>query len=223
VTTLGTAYPTRRMLIADADADTRALYRTICEKNGWDAVEAADGRDALVKALSHRPTVIVTDTDLPILDGYALCEVIRKDSGTKTVPIVVVTTETSPQRVQRARDAGANIVLTKPMPPDALLSEIQRLLAREVEPSRMPVNNKTRRTQVKSYQRIHTTAPPNPPPDLPCPGCNRPLRYARSYLGGVNPRHAEQWDTYTCPASCGTFEYRQRTRTLRRVSSGQSA
>jgi two-component system chemotaxis response regulator CheY len=219
MTTVGHAYHRRRVLIAEPDGGGRTIYRAVCAQSGWDIVEAVDGRDALVKALSHRPTAIVTDTDLPILDGYALCGVIRRDFGTRTVPIVVVTTETAPEQIQRARDAGANAVLIKPVAAETLLNEIQRLLDKVLEPYRTPVHNGPRMTQVTSYDRLHTTAPPHPPPDLPCPRCNRPLKYARSYIGGVNPRHAEQWDTYTCPASCGTFEYRQRTRRLRRVPS----
>lgn len=124
-----------RVLVADADKDTRSVYRESLKLSGCDVVEAADGRDALVKALSQRPTVVVTETRLPIFDGYALCEVLRRDSMTRGVPIVVVTAETKPTELDRALDAGADAVLIKPVPPDMLLQEIRRLL-RNPEKSR---------------------------------------------------------------------------------------
>src|SRR5687768_6921014 len=111
-----------RILVADTDDDTRSLYRESLGLTGCDVVEATDGRDALVKALSHRPTLVITETRLPFFDGYALCEVLRRDSMTRTVPILVVTAEKSPPDLDRARDAGADGVLIKPVSPRALLN-----------------------------------------------------------------------------------------------------
>jgi two-component system chemotaxis response regulator CheY len=209
-------------LIAEADADTRSLYRDLLSKTGCDVVDAEDGRDALVKALSVRPTLVITETRLPMFDGYALCEVLRRDSATRTVPILLVTTETRPTELDRARAAGVDAVLNKPVTPDALLREVQRLLER-VEPARKSADEPSRSqseqrraSQAKAHLRAQTTTPPAPPPQLTCPFCDRPLKYEHSHVGGVSRRHAEQWDAFTCP-SCGTFEYRQRTRKLRRV------
>jgi DNA-binding response OmpR family regulator len=69
-----------RLLIADADTDTRALYHEAF-RVGWDCVEASDGRDALAKALTRTPTLVITELYLPELDGFALCEILRRNSG----------------------------------------------------------------------------------------------------------------------------------------------
>jgi uncharacterized protein with PIN domain len=69
---------------------------------------------------------------------------------------------------------------------------------------------------VEVHSRFTATTPARPPFSLICPKCERPLTYHRSHIGGVNDRHLEQWDYYTCPV-CGVFQYRQRTRTLRPV------
>ena len=119
-----------RVLVVDADDETRSHYRESLRVAGCDVIDAADGRDALVKALSVRSTLVITETRLPIFDGYALCKVLRRDSMMHGVPILVVTTETRPTDLDRARDAGADVVLTKPVPLDVLLTEIQRLLRR---------------------------------------------------------------------------------------------
>ena len=210
-----------RILVADPDSDTRMLYREVLQRRGSDVVDAVDGRDAMVRALSVRPSLVITELHLPILDGFALCSVLRRDSLTRAVPIVVVTAERRPSEVDRARAAGADVVLIKPVTPEALLSEIDRLL--EQPPATEPRERKVtrpgaRRTSLKkAYQRVTTTTPAIPPPDLWCPRCDRPLQYQRSFVGGVSQRQPEQWDQFDCPAQCGTFEYRQRTRSVRAV------
>ena len=55
------------------------------------------------------------------------------------------------------------------------------------------------------------------PPALVCPDCNKALKYLRSHVGGVNARQPEQWDYFECGTGCGTFQFRERTRKLRKV------
>ena len=52
---------------------------------------------------------------------------------------------------------------------------------------------------------------------LVCPSCDQALKYLRSHIGGVSARHLEQWDYFECPAGCGSFQYRERTKKLRKV------
>jgi two-component system chemotaxis response regulator CheY len=187
------------LLVTDADDDAQSPYRESLWLAGCEVVDAADGRDALVKALVRPPTVVIIETRLPVFDGHALCEMLRRDSATRRVPILVVTTETRPTELDRARTAGADGVLVKPVTPDALLNEMQRLLT--------------------SSRSLHSKSPTHKAhPELLCPSCNHWLRYQHSHIGGINDRHPEQWDYYVCSASCGPFQYRQRTRKLRRVA-----
>jgi CheY-like chemotaxis protein len=213
-----------RVLVVDADADTRALYREAFHTNGWDVVEGADGRDALAKALTRPPALVVTEIRLPFLDGYALCDILRRDRATTSVPILVVTAEARAAGPDGARRAGANAVLIKPTTPEQVLAETGRLLSGRPDAERLdsPVavppaeSSHLRPRHSKSFARFVTTAPPAPPPRLVCPSCDEPLTYEHSYVGGVSAKHAEQWDAYVCPRSCGTFEYRHRTRKLGR-------
>jgi hypothetical protein len=75
-----------------------------------------------------------------------------------------------------------------------------------------------RRALSRQFSREDTTTPPDAPPALVCPACDQPLLYMRSHVGGVSERHREQWDYFDCPNGCGSFQYRQRTRKLRRVA-----
>lgn len=216
----------RRVLVADADADTRTLYERALPLAGCEVVQAGDGRDALTKALTETPTLIITELRLPLIGGIALCEIIRRDAATHSVPILVVTSETRSTELDRIRQAGADTVLVKPTLPDAIVSEVRHLLTHKANgaseptmsatPLNEPTKSKHRTVLTKTHARFRTTSPPAPPPALTCPSCDRSLDYDHSYVGGVSSLHAEQWDYYTC-STCGTFQYRQRTRKLRGV------
>lgn len=218
----------RSILIVDPDPDTRELYRYYLSLVGTPVVEATDGREALVKALTDPPTLVLTELRLAYVEGPDLCDILRRDELTAGVPILVVTADTRADALERVKHAGASAVLTKPASPESILAEVQRLIggtskpeggdghavapqapARDTRPSH-------RATLTKQHQRFTTTTPPTPPPSLLCPSCDATLRYERSHVGGVSSRHQEQWDYYTC-LTCGTFQFRHRTRRLRRV------
>jgi len=219
------AHPVR-VLVVDPDADTRALYREAFHTNGWDVVEGADGREALAKALARPPALVVTEIRLPFLDGYALCDILRRDRATTAVPILVVTAEARVAGPDGVRRVGANAVLVKPTTPEQVLAETRRLLCdrRDADRSNLPAalpvveSSHLRPRLSKSFARFVTTTPPASPPRLVCPSCDQPLTYEHSHVGGVNAKNAEQWDLYACPGSCGTFQYRHRTRKLRRTT-----
>jgi CheY-like chemotaxis protein len=222
-----------RVLIADPDDAVRAGYKTELQHIGCDVLEASDGRDALAKALVQKPTLVITEAYLPMLDGFALCEILRRDAATRSVPILVVTTEVRPTELNRIRQAGADATLVKPTLPGAMVHAMERLITHAdrrqeapadkrsvTAPRERSVNLITSPTGVlsKSHARYTTLTPPTPPPELVCPSCDGALRYERSQVGGVSERHAEQWDYYVCAgSSCGAFQYRQRTRKLRHV------
>ena len=210
-----------RVLIADSDEETRSLFRQAFETVGHMVVEAGDGRDALVKALEGRPRLVVAEARLPLIDGYALCEILRHDRSTSTIPILLVSAEEDARRLERARHAGADAVLTKPFHVDAIVNEASRLLEdgpqpRDDEPA-PGAPRSGRLTQNKAHVRFNTRTPAQPPPDLRCRLCDGELTYQFSHIGGVNEHHPEQWDYFVCPRSCATYEYRQRTRKLREV------
>lgn len=221
------------VLIADPDAETRALYREAFIRVGCDVVEATDGRDALAKALPRPPSLVITELTLPFVNGYALCDILRRDPLTAAVPILVVT---SAHPAERAAGVYVDALLAKPTAPDSLVQEAQRLLARPRAASLVPqggatayqresadllaaTNTHRGLSHAKARQRFTTASPPKSPPALSCPSCDRALKYEQSHVGGVSDRHPEQWDYFVCPGGCGTFQYRQRTRRVRRVDS----
>jgi CheY-like chemotaxis protein len=109
-------------LIVDADADTRLLYRTVFTGVAGTIIEADDGAEALGKAVCRQPDVILTETRLLRIDGYALCRYLRRERLTRSAAIVVVTGAAAAADIARAEAAGADEVLVKPFLPDALLA-----------------------------------------------------------------------------------------------------
>jgi CheY-like chemotaxis protein len=219
-------------LVADADAGSREMYVEYMKLANWAVVEVEDGRSALAVALSRRPDVIVADSRLPGISGYDLCELLRHDLATRTTPFVLVTSDAMARELEQARVAGATSVMIKPCHPDALLAEAVRLLEASRAPRERPasprgnapaqVASPERRDHTcqrlsRTHLRGETDLPPSSPPELICPECDRPLDYKSSQVGGVNVRNPEQWDYFLCNAGCGTFQYRQRTRKVRKV------
>lgn len=211
------------------------MYAEYLTFGAWSVDEASDGREALAKAIASRPDVIVTDSRLPGINGFDLCSILKRDATTRAIPIVMVTGDAFAADLQRAQSAGVDAILVKPCLPETLAGEIQRLLAQSQEhrtraltsrtPGTPPAKSdplspphRTHRVALsRAHQRHDTTTPPLPPPVLICPGCDQALVYMRSHVGGVSAHNAEQWDYFECPHGCGTFQYRVRTRKLRRV------
>jgi len=216
------------VLLVDRHDDTRTMYAQYLQLKGCEVEQAVDGREALVKALTRRHEGIVTETHLSGIDGYQLCELLRRDPATRRTPLVVVTSDAQHSAHDRARNAGADAVLVKPCLPETIFAELRRLTGAAVAATPLTSNDRqtgepraaSKRVVLSHiHKRGDTTTPPLPPPSLLCPVCDEALVYDHSHVGGVSARNSEQWDYYECPSHCGTFEYRQRTRRVARLDS----
>ena len=210
----------RVALVADADADTRALHRTWLEQSGWLVEEAEDGREALVKAIDRRPLLLVTEVRLPFIDGYDLCRLLRLDEQTRDTHIVVITADAQAALTGRARTVGADAVLNKPCALESFIEHTEALPARSpaVPVSTLPTGRHGQKA--KANQRCSTARPACAPPQFVCPQCDSALRYDFSHVGGVSATNGEQWDYFTCRGRClgVRYQYRHRTRKLRSIS-----
>src|SRR5262249_36973455 len=97
-----------------------------------DVIECADGREALAHALVRPPSLLITELELPNIDGFALCDILRRDRTTTNVPILVVTKESRSDEVARVR-TFADGLLFKPVTRDRLLETSRALLAHSNE------------------------------------------------------------------------------------------
>jgi CheY-like chemotaxis protein len=116
------------VLIADDDPFVRKLIVTTLEDvAGFELVEAADGREAVEVAMRDRPELVFLDVDMPELDGFEACRRLRADPQTARAMIVMLTAAAGDSAEREAETAGADLFLSKPFSPLALLRLVDEL------------------------------------------------------------------------------------------------
>jgi len=118
-----------RVLVVDDMLLVRQVFGRFLTLSGMAVSFAADGHDGLTAARASVPDVIVSDLEMPRMDGIAFCAAIRADEKTRHVPIVVVTASGG-EEARAALDAGCDAVLPKPCSRELLVATIRDLLAR---------------------------------------------------------------------------------------------
>ena len=115
------------VMVVDDHEDTRVMMRRQLELGGFRVVEAVDGREAVERAGSLRPAVILMDLNMPVLDGFTAALRIRECEETRGVPIVALTAYDTAESRAAARAVGCSEYFAKPIAFDELLSLVSRL------------------------------------------------------------------------------------------------
>ncbi len=127
---MGLAVPTAPLiLLADADQDNRDLVSQILRLQNFDTVEAFDGPGLIESATRLHPHLILTELRLHQIDGFEAASRLKADPSTGAIPIVALTGYTPANLEEKARQAGIEQVVLKPVAPDALIAVVQRVLA----------------------------------------------------------------------------------------------
>jgi len=116
------------ILVVDDSVTMRALVRNALEPDQHRVVEAADARAALAALDATPADLVITDVNMPEIDGLTLVRTLRERPRERFVPILVLTTEGGEAMKQRGREAGATGWIVKPFHPDSLRSVVQRVL-----------------------------------------------------------------------------------------------
>lgn len=121
---------TETIMIVDDSRTIRDLLRRTLEGAGYKVEEAVDGQAGLdlLEGLSESPSAIITDINMPHLDGYGFIKGARGLPATCSTPILVLTTETSATKKMQAKEAGATGWIVKPFEPSVLVSAIKRVI-----------------------------------------------------------------------------------------------
>jgi CheY-like chemotaxis protein len=117
------------VMVVDDFADGRDLLVDYLSFTGFRVEQAADGLEALEKALRTRPDVILMDLSLPKLDGWEVTRRLKGDAGTRRIRIIALTAHALETYADSARAAGCDAVVTKPCLPADLVAEVRRQLA----------------------------------------------------------------------------------------------
>jgi two-component system chemotaxis response regulator CheY len=104
------------------------LTFALARVKGLRVVEVEDGVDGLRKLASGRFDIILTDINMPIMDGLKLVKRVRSDEALKGIPIIIITTEGAEEDRQRALALGANAYITKPIQAPQVISKVKALL-----------------------------------------------------------------------------------------------
>jgi two-component system chemotaxis response regulator CheY len=119
------------ILVADDSRTVRTMVRGALEADHYDFVEVPDGRAALEAASSVAADLVITDVNMPEMDGLTLVKELRACPAYKFTPILVLTTESGDDMKQRGRKAGATGWLVKPFRPELLRQTVAHVLARK--------------------------------------------------------------------------------------------
>jgi two-component system chemotaxis response regulator CheY len=118
-----------KILTVDDSRTMRDMLKLALTTAGYLVVQAVDGMDGLEVLERETPDLVITDINMPKLDGYGFIEGARKNDRFRVLPILVLTTESSPEKKRRARDAGATGWIVKPFDPVKLVDVIRRVAA----------------------------------------------------------------------------------------------
>jgi CheY-like chemotaxis protein len=117
-----------RVLIVEDYPLARAMYRATLEYSGFEVVEAADGVEALQRVLETAPDLILMDLAMPRMDGWETTRLLKRDSRTAGIPIVLLSAQTCQGTAEVAKRAGCVALVTKPCLPSDLVKEVRHHL-----------------------------------------------------------------------------------------------
>jgi two-component system chemotaxis response regulator CheY len=118
----------KRILAVDDSTSIRQLQAAVLTAAGYQVTEAVDGKDALSKLAGNTFDLILTDLNMPNLDGLGLIRAVRGGTAQRLVPIVMITTESQEDKKQAGRTAGATAWIIKPFTPDKLIGVVKKVI-----------------------------------------------------------------------------------------------
>ena len=117
----------KRILTIDDSKTMRDMLMLTLAEAGFDVLQAVDGQDGLDVLVNERVDVVITDINMPRMDGYEVIRQLRNNPSHKTTPILVLTTESEADKRNLAREAGATGWMVKPFDPDRLVETVRKV------------------------------------------------------------------------------------------------
>ncbi len=118
----------KTIMTVDDSTSVRQMVSFTLKEAGYDVVEASDGKDALSKIANTGLNMVVTDLNMPNMDGIELIKNIRSNAKFKFIPIIMLTTESQDSKKLEGKAAGATGWIVKPFKPDQLLAVIKKVM-----------------------------------------------------------------------------------------------
>jgi two-component system chemotaxis response regulator CheY len=116
----------KTVLIVDDSASMRQLVSFALRDAGYDVIDAINGKDAMNKLNGTKIEMVITDLNMPEMDGIEFIKQVRNNPGYKFTPIVMLTTESQESRKQEGKQAGASGWIVKPFTPEQLIDIVKK-------------------------------------------------------------------------------------------------
>ena len=120
-----------RILIAEDEPDIRDLISFTLRFAGHEVIPTSNGEEALHTAQAELPELVLLDVRMPRLSGYEVCERLKADANTQSIPVVFLSAKGQESEIKAGLDAGAEDYILKPFSPDILISRIQAILIKK--------------------------------------------------------------------------------------------
>lgn len=119
----------KKILVVDDSDTVRTLISFILKSQGFEVEAAVNGVEGLEKVYSNNYDLVVSDINMPKMDGLTFIKILRFQDLYRELPIIIVTTEEEEEDKKRGLDAGANVYLIKPTDPNKLIANVKMLLS----------------------------------------------------------------------------------------------
>jgi len=117
----------KTIMVVDDSISIRQVVGLALKQAGYDVIEGCDGRDALAKLTGQKINLIISDVNMPNMDGISFVRELKTRPAYKFTPVLMLTTESQEDKKEQGKAAGARAWMVKPFKPEALLAAVQKL------------------------------------------------------------------------------------------------
>ncbi len=119
----------KTILIVDDSASLRQVVGIALKGAGYEVIEAGDGKEGLGKLDGRKVHLIISDVNMPNMDGLSMVKEVKQKAEYKFTPIIMLTTESGADKKDQGKDAGVKAWMVKPFKPDQMLDAVSKLIA----------------------------------------------------------------------------------------------
>ena len=118
----------KKILLVDDSASVRQVAGIALRQAGYETIEACNGQEALAKLAGERVHLIISDVNMPVMDGITFLKEVKKQPECKFTPVIMLTTEAGTDKKQEGRAAGAKAWIVKPFQPQTMVDAVSKLI-----------------------------------------------------------------------------------------------
>jgi len=118
----------KKILLVDDSASVRQVAGIALRRAGYETIEACNGQEALAKLDGERVHLIISDVNMPVMDGITFLKEVKKHPSSKFTPVIMLTTEAGEDKKQEGRAAGAKAWIVKPFQPQTMVDAVAKLI-----------------------------------------------------------------------------------------------